>query len=104
MELESLFGMLPLTLNQRPEVSGYGLVFGAVVAKASGGICVQSATYQYQDAIRRIFTILKETRIIPNDFVCSSFQLLHSAEVLEHVDVNANVSLSFITGEFSGGA
>ena len=89
-----------LTLNQRPEVSGYGLVFGAVVAKASGGICVHSATYQFQDTIRRIFTLLRELQMVPSDFECSSFQLLHSAEVLEHVDVNKNISLSFITGEF----
>ena len=104
MELESLFGTLPLALNQRPEISGFGLVFGAVVAKASGDICVHSVTYNYKDTISRIFALLRELQMIPSDFECSPFQLLHSAEVLEHADANENISLSFITGNFSGGA
>ena len=72
-ELESLFGTLPLTLNQRSEISGYGLVFGAVVAKASGAICVHCATYQFQDTIRRISTLLRELQMVPSDLSARLF-------------------------------
>ena len=102
-EVEQIFGMLPVVANRREEISGFGLVLGAVIDRNSREVVVHSATYNFETQLKRLFQLLRQLGVLQDGFACSSFQILCNAEVRRHVDRNAGLSIVFATGDFSNG-
>ena len=71
-ELTCVYESLPLSLNRREEISGVGVVLGAVTQKATKCMCVHSVTKDHGVAVKRIIHIWRQIGILPE---CEIFNL-----------------------------
>ena len=102
-DLEGLCRNLPLVDNRRPEISGRGIVLGAVVDRF-GQFLIHSRTAEFAYVVKGIVEALKKLNLWPDGFEFTSFQFLDNASVFRHHDTNDSLSLIFAFGDFSGGA
>ena len=98
-----LFKKLILRENRRAEISGFGTCLGVVVRGSDHMPCVHSDTFKFKGVLAEIFRLLASWNVLDQDFVYTSFQLLHNAKVDEHTDPNPTDSILFSCGAHVGG-
>ena len=97
--IEELCLQLPLVANRRDEITGQGVVLGAVVNR-HGQFMVHSQTAAYAYVVLGVIQALKDSGLWPQGFGFTSFQFLKNPIVSRHTDKNIAQSLIFSFGPF----
>ena len=82
----------PTFENRRPEISGMGILMGAVHSSADRRMIVHSATYDHADSIREFISICKSLGFLDESFLLSSIQFLSQA-VFVHAVSHRSISI-----------
>ena len=101
--IEDFLQSWPTFTNRRTEITGKGVIMGAVFSAAANGIVAHSATFEHAESVAEFITFCKRLKVIDTSFILASIQLLRRASADTHTDANHTDSILFSCGDFRGG-